>query len=874
MIEIRTLDTPIIAWIAPDILRERTLSAIGKHVAGKHYAHISVLPLLSERDQVLTREAINISGLAPDRDFNVIRVTDDGDEVALLAYPGFFQEPFPALAASWRFDPASKRLMFRDYSQSLNPPILHRKELLIAPDHPDHARFAALTGAAEALGLFDDPIRIGYRTSWIELIRSKGYELQGEELVPIGNDNTAEDSIETIDSVVSIQRHRTALSRSTLSAPMQSFIRYGLLGSSTTVFDYGCGKGSDLEGLTALGFTAAGWDPFYRPADPITEADIVNLGFVINVIEDFDERVAALQRAFSLARHVLAISAMLTYSAPQSAKSYRDGVLTSRDTFQKYYRQEELQQFIESVLDEEAVPVAPGIFYVFKDSGAEQRFLLARSSSNDRVSRAASLEWRRPRQPQLPRTRSPKIVIEDPIATALADQLWNLYLQLGRRPEEDEIESTGELITKFGSLSRARREALRSHDGTALEGARKARADDVSVMLALHMFAKRRKFRSLGQQLQRDVKDFFGSLPRAEMRARELLFSVGDVTQLQAACAEAASLGLGWLEPGHSLQLHTSLLTRLPPILRVYLGCATALFGDLSNVDLVKLHIQSGKVTLMRFDDFVGGPLPVMTERIKVRLRDQEMDFFTYGTGFPPPLLFFKSRFVNEEFPHFAEQLAFEKTLVELNLFDLSGYGPPAAAFWAELRRARWAVEGPSLVRSTDIPALDEKCGQRFKFRDLIECGDTWRIAKVDNSPQTADSYNALADLTRFILDPIVDYYGAITLTYGFCSRMLGKSIMKGVAPELDQHAAHERTRTGRFVCNRRGAAVDFIVQDENMAEVAEWIAKTLPYDRLYFYGPDRPLHVTYGPEHKRDFITVREHGGRRIPSAPRRRIP
>ncbi len=33
--------------------------------------------------------------------------------------------------------------------------------------------------------------------------------------------------------------------------------------------------------------------------DPVVAADIVNLGFVINVIEDFDERLEALTRAWS-----------------------------------------------------------------------------------------------------------------------------------------------------------------------------------------------------------------------------------------------------------------------------------------------------------------------------------------------------------------------------------------------------------------------------------------------------------------------------------------------------------------------------------------------------------------------------------------------
>jgi hypothetical protein len=41
------------------------------------------------------------------------------------------------------------------------------------------------------------------------------------------------------------------------------------------------------------------------------------------------------------------------------------------------------------------------------------------------------------------------------------------------------------------------------------------------------------------------------------------------------------------------------------------------------------------------------------------------------------------------------------------------------------------------------------------------------------------------------------------------------------------------------------------------MLEVAEWIAANTPFDRLYFYGKDRPIHVSYGPEQKREFIDM-----------------
>jgi hypothetical protein len=74
-----------------------------------------------------------------------------------------------------------------------------------------------------------------------------------------------------------------------------------------------------------------------------------------------------------------------------------------------------------------------------------------------------------------------------------------------------------------------------------------------------------------------------------------------------------------------------------------------------------------------------------------------------------------------------------------------------------------------------------------------------------------------LYELATHILDPVIDYFGMIRLTYGFCSHELGKHIKHRVAPKLDQHAAHERNSKGNLICPRLGAAIDFIVEDENM---------------------------------------------------------
>lgn len=79
------------------------------------------------------------------------------------------------------------------------------------------------------------------------------------------------------------------------------------------------------------------------------------------------------------------------------------------------------------------------------------------------------------------------------------------------------------------------------------------------------------------------------------------------------------------------------MVEQLPPVLRSYIACGTALYGDVSSADLIKIHIRSAKLTLMRFDDFVGSPLPKMIQRVKLNLRTQAMQIFDYVGLFEPP---------------------------------------------------------------------------------------------------------------------------------------------------------------------------------------------------------------------------------------------
>ena len=53
---------------------------------------------------------------------------------------------------------------------------------------------------------------------------------------------------------------------------------------------------------------------------------------------------------------------------------YKDGVITSRKTFQKYYAQSEFRNFLETSLGVEAIAVGQGIFILFKDKIDKEYF--------------------------------------------------------------------------------------------------------------------------------------------------------------------------------------------------------------------------------------------------------------------------------------------------------------------------------------------------------------------------------------------------------------------------------------------------------------------------------------------------------------------
>ena len=264
-----------------------------------------------------------------------------------------------------------------------------------------------------------------------------------------------------------------------------------------------------------------------------------------------------------------------------------------------------------------------------------------------------------------------------------------------------------------------------------------------------------------------------------------------------------------------------------------------------------KSKFLSLKLSIMNYDDFRRSPLPRLMERVKIRLHQRRIDFFDYGYDFEPPFLYFKSRYPIKDCPTADRQKIFESELENLGIISQETAQPLPSEFRNILSGIGMKLQDSTLVPDVDSPTfnLDKNCGKYMTYRQLIECGETQSQTGITNLPKQQESYLALYQLCRNVLDPIIDYFGMIKLTYGFCSHELSKQIKTRVDIKRDQHCAHELNSKDESICKRGGAAVDFVVEYEDMHEVAVWITENIQFSRMYFYGRKQSLHISFAEE-------------------------
>ena len=169
--------TPNNAWV----YRQLRLTGRGKHVGRFSYYHICLAhPLPSVKASL---EAIKKRLHQEPFDFNVVKL-DRYSRVSFLLYENF-TAPFPALLKALSCDVARGTSRMTDYSQSANPPILHRKELLLPADDPLVPDAVRLTKRLEKLGAFANTKQIGTRSGWNAVLESLGLTLKDHKVATI-----------------------------------------------------------------------------------------------------------------------------------------------------------------------------------------------------------------------------------------------------------------------------------------------------------------------------------------------------------------------------------------------------------------------------------------------------------------------------------------------------------------------------------------------------------------------------------------------------------------------------------------------------------------------------------------------------------------
>jgi DNA phosphorothioation-associated putative methyltransferase len=619
-------------------------SKVGKKLPTAFYVHVSALSALPSVLRIYENCARR--NLETINKATIVKFNLRQPKISYLFYPNFDTEAHPALQTSIQINLETGEVKYLDYSNSENPPVLHRKETFVTPDYPHYNKFAQLTRSEEKWGLLDNTNVIGTRAGWLKYLGYCGVEIQDHAVVEILKDGNNELSIPKID------RHKAAIVRNSVSKPLRLVLESDLFMDGATFFDYGCGYGGDIKHITQEGYSAAGWDPYYQPDSPKISADIVNIGYVINVIESLAERRSALLNAWELTNKILVVAAqVLIDDSDRGQIAYGDGIITSRNTFQKYYEQEELKVYIDQVLNVDAIPVALGIYFVFRDAAEGQSFRASRFRSHLST----------------PRIRLPVKRFED--YQEMLAPLMAFVSDRGRLPVKGELAEESAIKGEFHSFNRAWRVILQATDADDWETIADKRRQDLLVYLALNGLGDRPSMRRLPAQIRNDIKGLFDNYQKACTLADLMLYSLGKPDIVADCCEDSA---IGYKLPG-SLSVHVSALEELDPLLRLYEGCANRTIGRLDGATIIKFHANQPKISYLFYPDFDTNPHPVLHTSMHINLRGLSVGYQDYSHLPNPPVLVRKEAFVAASYPHYQKFAKLSRQEEKLGIVDKPG---------------------------------------------------------------------------------------------------------------------------------------------------------------------------------------------------------
>ncbi|MCO6008279.1 DNA phosphorothioation-associated putative methyltransferase [Actinoallomurus purpureus] len=466
-------------------------------------------------------------------------------------------------------------------------------------------------------------------------------------------------------------RRLTAIGRTTLSVAARQAVVDGEVNMATSVLDYGSGRGDDVRGLREMQFHAHGWDPFYAADGAPQPADVVLLTYVLNVIEDPEERREALKHAWGLAEHLLAVTTRLTWDRSKvRGLQYEDGVLTNRRTFQHLFSPAELRSYVEEATGVRCVSAAPGIVYAFKNDDARLRYLARKIVPH--------ADW----------------LASDDTGSAIASVV-DYTERRGRLPRLEEMPTEMPKLLVHLQPNELQRIVKKSADPEKIEAGIRASTLSALLFLTVELFNGRGPYSSLPMSLQLDVRAFFSSYKEACMRADRLLLKLRDDTYVRGAMQASK---VGKLTPT-ALYVHRRAINQTPTVLRLYEHCASIAAGRPASWTVAKLRHQGRAVSWLEYPEFDTDPHPKLHSSYMVDLTTLKASFKSYEVSANRPLLHRKHEFLAADDPDVPKYRRLTQSETRAGLYRNPQLIGTEDGWEAELARCGRELRGHRLVR-------------------------------------------------------------------------------------------------------------------------------------------------------------------------------
>ena len=107
---------------------------MGKQLPDAIYLHSDCFEHLPNELTQFINAVANALKVSSDQ-WNLVKLAKNDFRLSLLHYPDFFTDSYPALSQSVTVNLTKVEHRTTNYKNSENPPILHRKETMLPPEH-------------------------------------------------------------------------------------------------------------------------------------------------------------------------------------------------------------------------------------------------------------------------------------------------------------------------------------------------------------------------------------------------------------------------------------------------------------------------------------------------------------------------------------------------------------------------------------------------------------------------------------------------------------------------------------------------------------------------------------------------------------------